>query len=352
MLKVSNLSVKLGGFDLSNLSFEVKQGEYFMLLGASGSGKSVVLECLAGLFPKQEGEVFLNDKDVSGEAIQKRSFGLVFQDYALFPHLSVFDNIAFPLKRNRYTKPAIAEKVKDLALDLEIAHLLHRNPRTLSGGEQQRVALARTLAMEPHVLLLDEPLAAIDVSLKAELRALLRKINKKGQTIIHVTHDYEEAISLAHRVAILHKGSIVQQGTPNEVFANPKSKFVAHFSGIRNFYPVQLEKDPLLETTKAWLTEKLSFQILTKHKVKKGFVLIGQKNIMVSDSCKGFDSINHFKGTVIDLSPARFGYDILVQGEVGIQVAVTENTVAHLNIHEGMELWVGFNPSSVRFLPG
>ncbi|MBI9069182.1 MAG: ABC transporter ATP-binding protein [Salinivirgaceae bacterium] len=351
MLKVENLHIKLGDFHLSDINFSVEKGEYFMLLGESGSGKSVLLESIAGLFKQNKGEIFLNGQNINKTNIQKRKIGLVFQDFALFPHYSVEENIAFPLKIRKYKSAIIKDIVDQLACEMNILPLLKRKPETLSGGEKQRVALARTLTLKPDILLLDEPLSSIDVSLKGELRSLLRRLNQKGQTIIHVTHDYEEAISLASKIAIIQDGKIVQTGTPKEVFTHPKNKFVAHFGGIKNFYEAKLEADPGKETTKACINEYISFQILTKHHEKKGHVLIGQKNILLSLVPQHISTINQYKGTIKEIIPARMGVDLIVETGVDFYVSVTSDSVKTFNYAEGQEVWVAFNPSAVKFIP-
>ncbi|RLD63190.1 MAG: ABC transporter ATP-binding protein, partial [Bacteroidetes bacterium] len=202
MLKVKNISKKLDDFNIKDISFSVNKGDYFIILGVSGAGKSVILEMIAGLMQPNSGTIYLNNKNITNEKIQKRKLGLVFQDYAVFPHLSVKENISYPLKNRGLEKKEIQNRLNQLAEEMSISHLLNRKPTTLSGGELQRVALARTLALNPECLLLDEPLSSLDIQLKNDLRGLLRKINKKGQTIIHVTHDYEEAIFLANKVAV------------------------------------------------------------------------------------------------------------------------------------------------------
>jgi molybdate/tungstate transport system ATP-binding protein len=352
MVKVENLHIEFDSFSLKDIYFHVKKGEYFMLLGASGAGKSVVLESIAGLIQIKKGNILLNDKNITSTAIQKRKIGLVFQDFALFPHLSVKENICYPLKIRKTAKPAIEEKLKALSCELNIDHLLDRKIETLSGGEKQRVALARTLTLEPEVLLLDEPLSSMDVGLKGELRRILRRLNKQGQTIIHVTHDYEEAISLASRIAIMHEGTLIQSGTPKEVFTHPKNKFVANFGGIKNFYEAKLEENTQKETIKAIITENISFTILTKLKAKTGSVLIGQKNIIISTDKHPTSSINQFKGIIQEIIPARLGYELLIDCGILFYVAITTDTFNELNYKEEQMVWVAFNPSAVKFIPG
>jgi ABC-type sugar transport system ATPase subunit len=243
MLKIKDISVRLGKFELNRINFEVSGGEYFVMLGLSGSGKTVLLHVIAGLIRANSGQIFLNGMEISRERIQRRKVGLVFQDSALFPHLNVFGNIAYPMRSMNYSKTEIKKKTGELATLTGVDHLLDRRTKNLSGGEAQRVALARALALEPECLLLDEPLSALDVQLRGELRSLLRQLNKRGQTIIHVTHDYEEAILLAARVGVIEGGTVVQQGLPAEVFQHPRSEFLARFAGIRNFFSGVLEKE-------------------------------------------------------------------------------------------------------------
>lgn len=351
MVKVENLHISYDSFAIKNISFEVAKGEYFMLLGESGAGKSVILESIAGLCSIAQGSIFLNNKIINNTAIQKRKVGLVFQDFALFPHLSVSENICFPLKVKKYKKAIIQEKLNSLACELNIDHLLDRKVETLSGGEKQRVALARTLTLDPDVLLLDEPLSAIDVSLKGELRRILRRLNKKGQTIIHVTHDYEEAISLAHKIGIIHNGELIQAGTPKEVFTHPKNRFVAHFGGIKNFFEAKIEEQEGSDTLIARPEENVTIEVLTKLRAKNGYILINQKNIILSKEAQEATNINQYKGTIQEIIPARFGFELVIESGIQFYVSVTAQNISDIDYSEGEEVWVAFNPSAVKFIP-
>ncbi|MDA3779865.1 MAG: ATP-binding cassette domain-containing protein, partial [Bacteroidales bacterium] len=257
MLEISRLNLHFKEFEITDINFSVGKGDYFILLGKSGAGKTLILEMIAGLLSPKSGKIFLNNKDITFEKIQSRKVGLVFQDYAIFPHLSVFENIAYPLKPKKISKKERAKLVINCANDLNINHLLKRSPKTLSGGELQRVALARTLILKPDLLLLDEPLSSLDIQLRKELRSLLRKLNKNGQTIIHVTHDYEDAVSLANKIAVMHDGTIVQHGTPKDIFQNPKSEFVAEFTGTKNFFKARIESQGKGNLKKAYINNKL-----------------------------------------------------------------------------------------------
>ncbi len=220
---------------LQNITFNVAEGETVCLLGASGSGKSTLLRMIAGLESPDTGFISFGGLDLASTPPHLRDFGLVFQDYALFPHLNVNDNVAFGLKMRRMGRDEIAERV---ANSLELVNLKgfgQRSVNDLSGGEQQRVALARALAIRPRLLMFDEPLGALDRTLREgllnELRTILQKTNVPA---IYVTHDQEEAFAIADRVLILHEGNIVREGTPADVWANPKSAYVAKFLGLGN----------------------------------------------------------------------------------------------------------------------
>lgn len=233
MLSLTHIALRLDEFSLHDISFHVGKGEYCMLLGESGAGKSLILEMIAGLVTPSSGEIFLQGEVITRKRIQERNIGLVFQDYAVFPHLSVRENIAYPLKGKSSPKDK-NNLIQRMTEKLRIDHLLHRRPLTLSGGELQRVALARTLVLEPAVLLLDEPLSSLDPKLKTNLRTLLKQLHQEGQTILHVTHDLQEALFLADKVVVIEQGTINREGTPKEIFHHPGSEFLDHFTNNLN----------------------------------------------------------------------------------------------------------------------
>ena len=199
MLSCKEVEYSVGRFRLRPFSLELEKGEYCALLGPSGSGKTVILELIAGLRRVHKGRIMIEGKDYPREPPQKRPVGILFQDYALFPHMNVYDNIAYALKISGMTKPDIFRTIQASVHELDIVHLLDRFPDTLSGGEKQRVALARTLMKHPSVLLLDEPLSALDAGLRDASAALLKKLSSDGLTVLHVTHDPKEVELLAHR---------------------------------------------------------------------------------------------------------------------------------------------------------
>lgn len=236
-LRLQGINKRLGNFHLKDLSLEIGPGEYFVLLGPTGAGKTLLLEIIAGIHPVDTGEIWLGGVNLTHLPPEKRRCGFVYQDYALFPHLTVRKNIAFGLKVNRVPAPEAEKRVEEMAALLGITHLLSRFPRTLSGGEQQRVALARALVVKPQVLLLDEPLAALDPRTKEALQRELQRLHRATGTLtVHVTHDFEEAFFLADRLGIIDHGELLQVGSPQEIFSRPSSARVAAFLGTENIY--------------------------------------------------------------------------------------------------------------------
>ncbi len=348
MLKLDKISKNFPGFSLNAVSFNVEKGDYFMLLGESGAGKSMLLEVIAGLVQPDKGSVFLEGRDITHEKIQQRRIGLVFQDHAIFPHLSVMENIGYSLHGDKLNHKQKQEKVLSTAALLGIAELLHRRPSTLSGGELQRVALARTLIQQPLVLLLDEPLASLDTLLKADLRSMLRKIHRQGQTILHVTHDYEEALSLGNKIAVIDKGKIIQEGTPEEVFRFPKFEFVAHFVGVKNFFKVRLIKEN--EASYGLVEDKIRIRIETDEPAGKGCLILRGEDIFLSKEMMQSSALNNFSGRVTEIIPASNGVEVILDIGIRIHALITRESINTLDITEGSVLWIHFKATAVRFI--
>jgi putative spermidine/putrescine transport system ATP-binding protein len=228
---------------LSGLTLEIPKGEFIALLGPSGCGKSTALNCLAGLIPLTAGSIHLDDRRIDTLPPEKRDFGMVFQNYALFPHLTIRQNIAFGLKIKKIEKKEIETRVNKALELVQLVEHSEKSPHELSGGQQQRVAIARAIVLEPEVVLMDEPLSNLDAKLRIEMRGEIKKLHKTlGLTTIYVTHDQEEALSLADRLVVMFKGKVQQIGNPEEVFSNPINSFVADFMGYRNILPMEVAR--------------------------------------------------------------------------------------------------------------
>jgi ABC-type sugar transport system ATPase subunit len=233
-LSIKNLAKTFGGKKvIDRVSFEVSEGEFCILLGPSGCGKSTVLRLIAGLEPQDDGEIYIGDREVSGLSPKERDIAMVFQSYALYPHLSVYDNIAFPLKISKMPKQEMEKKVQAAARLLDIGSLLKRKPKELSGGQRQRVAIGRAIVREPRLFLFDEPLSNLDAKLRSSMRVELAGLHKKlGITTIYVTHDQIEAMTLGQKIVVIEGGIIRQIGTPREIYDRPSNIFTASFIGM------------------------------------------------------------------------------------------------------------------------
>lgn len=228
---------------VDRMNLGIRRGEFFSVLGPSGCGKTTTLRLIAGFEQPDNGLVFINNQEVTHLPPFQRNVNTVFQNYALFPHLDVFDNIAFGLRRRRVAEPVIREKIDNILELVRLHDMEHRRINQLSGGQQQRVALARALVNEPEVLLLDEPLAALDQKLRRQMQFELKNLQKKtGVTFVLVTHDQEEALTMSDSVAVLNQGRVEQVGSPKDIYNHPSTRFVADFIGSANFLPVQVRQ--------------------------------------------------------------------------------------------------------------
>lgn len=345
MIEVKNISKKYKNFAIRDITFTANKGDYVVLLGESGAGKSQILEIIAGLIIPDSGEVWLNNKDITREKIQQRNVGMVFQDNTVFPHLTVKNNIAFPLKSRKTDTKLVKKRIDQLAEKTGIVHLLDRLPEKLSGGELQRVALARTLSIEPTCLLLDEPLASLDVLLRDGMRSLLREINNEGTTIIHVTHDFEEAMALADKVGIIHNGKIVQFGLPKDVLHIPKSKFVANFTGIKNFYNAVIKSNYIIR-----LENKVEFKHTLEREKGTGFVMFKSENVAISKTKPDSSISNNFKGIVIDMIPTARGMEVIIDIGIRVSALITQKSSEKYNLSKKSTVWVGIKAMSVHFI--
>ncbi|WP_031505562.1 ABC transporter ATP-binding protein [Borreliella garinii] len=247
ILEIRNLSHYYdnnGNKTLDNINLKIKKNEFITLLGPSGCGKTTLIKILGGFLSQKNGEIYFFSKEISKTSPNKREINTVFQNYALFPHMNVFDNISFGLRMKKTPKDIIKEKVKTSLSLIGMPKYAYRNINELSGGQKQRVAIARAMVMEPKLLLLDEPLSALDLKMRQEMQKELKKIQRQlGITFIYVTHDQEEALTMSDRIVVMNEGIILQVGTPEEIYNEPKTKFVADFIGESNIFDGTYKKE-------------------------------------------------------------------------------------------------------------
>jgi putative spermidine/putrescine transport system ATP-binding protein len=344
--RLSKLYGSLAAVD--GVDLEVPRGSFLTLLGPSGSGKTTILMSIAGFVEPTAGSIHLDEVDITALPPDKRNFGMVFQGYALFPHMTVADNIWFPLKVRGLSKAKAADKIAG-ALDLvQMGHLAERFPSQLSGGQQQRVALARALVFEPDLLLLDEPLSALDKKLRADLQWELKSLHHRlGTTFIYVTHDQEEALSMSDEIVILRDGKIEQQGQPGVLYERPATRFVADFLGKSNF---------LSGTVAA--TESGSFAYtIGDHTLKQngapdpaapgGAVLIALRPEKVTLTPTRPDAANAIRGRITAFNYYGAAYHFQVATEqLGDLVATAPAWTCAIDPSIGTEIWLGWEPDA------
>lgn len=347
MIRIRDLCVALGDFTLKNASLEVAEGEYMVIVGPTGAGKTVLLESIAGLYPIRQGRIWLRGKDATSLAPERRGVSIVYQDHALFPHLSVQENILFGLKM-RKAGPEEIEKALAMAVDLfGVSALLHRRPATLSGGEKQKVALARALCVHPDVLLLDEPLSALDPQTREAMQEELRRLHRTLRiTTLHVTHDFEEAITLGERIAVIGEGEVKQVGPPEEIFRRPNSEFVARFSMSRNIFPGVVV--PAEGGKRRFKAEQTLFAVVcgndgcNRAAVRPEDVLI---SLVASSHANG---CNAFWGEITRITDRGSTLYVAVGLPPEITALMTRNAFREMGLAVGMRVSVSFEASSVH----
>lgn len=346
MIVIKNLKVNLGDFLLQNINLDIEPGEYFIVLGPTGAGKTVLLESIAGLYPVLEGEVRIGDKEITDLSPEKREIGIVYQDQVLFPHLSVEKNIAFGLKMRKCPKNEAKAKIDAIVEVVGISHLLERRPATLSGGEKQKVALARALVTEPKVLLLDEPLSALDPETRERMQRELKQIHSRIElSIIHVTHDFEEAIALGHRVAVLNDGYIAQIGTPEEFLRRPSSEFVARFALTRNILSGRVmgveDGCTLIDIGGT----KLRATAEAKGEVR---LSLRPEDIFISKEPLQSTARNCFLGVITDITDRGSVMYVTVNLPPDFVCIITRQAFDELQLGKGAEVWITFKASAIH----
>jgi len=345
MVRVENISTHLGDFFLKDVSLDVADGEYLMILGPTGAGKTILLETIAGIYSPDKGKVYLNDRDITTLPPRKRNIGMVYQDYMLFPHLNVEQNIKYGMRSRKLSKQEISQKVDKLANLLGVAHLLQRHPGTLSGGEQQRITIARALIMEPEVLLLDEPLGALDSKTRIKLREELRRIHSfTHTTMIHVTHSFDEAFLLGSQMAIMNDGEIVQVGEPSEVFRKPNCKFVAEFLGVTNVF----RGESVIDNGIAYIN--INGLRVASATIRDGqvYTSVRPEDVLLSIKPTESSARNSFKGEIQDISDTGTIVRITVNVGVPFVAAITRRSFLDMGLNQGMEVFLTFKAVDVH----
>ena len=340
MIEIKDLSIQIGDFSLINLNASIHDKEYFVILGPSGAGKTVFMECLAGLHKMRSGSILLNTKDITSLSPEERGLGYVPQDFVLFPFLNVCENILFGLNQKKVSHSIKQKRLKDLGELLGISHLLERDPRTLSGGEKQRVALARALAPGPQILLLDEPLGSLDLQTSNYLRMELRRIHQEmGVTTLHITHNHMEAEEMADRIAVMVGGRIEQVGRPYEIFFSPATPAVSDFVGSLNILECTTCRQlvpGLMEVDCGGMRIILPHDEGTTQKIA-----ISPKDVYISDIIPPGPSVNRYKGQISALDFTGTTAKINVKVDKIIIRAEMPAELAHeMSLAIGKEIYV------------
>jgi molybdate transport system ATP-binding protein len=348
VLKIEGLRIELPEFSLRDIRLDIAEQDYFILVGPTGAGKTLLLETIAGLYPVKSGRILLANRDITSLEPEKRGVGIVYQDCALFPHLTVMENIAYGLRIKKTDKHNILSALKNISDTVGVKHLLDRKPATLSGGEKKKIALARALIVKPQLLLLDEPLSALDPENRELMREELKSLQDLlGITIIHVTHDFEEAISLGKHIAVLGNGEIKQVGTPEQIFREPNSEFVARFTLTQNIYTGVVENtDGYIKFT---MRDK-EFVVAKTTGEGHCFATIRPEEIIISKEPSQNGTINCFAGQVTRIADRGALISISVDIAPEITCIVTRRTFNETGLSTGQQVYVSFKPEAVHII--
>ncbi|WP_284139031.1 MULTISPECIES: ABC transporter ATP-binding protein [unclassified Virgibacillus] len=356
---LSEITKQFGSVEaVKKLELTIKEGEFFTFLGPSGCGKTTTLRMIAGFYYPTKGKVKFNEKDMTTVPPEKRNTGMVFQNYALFPHMTVFENVAFGLKVRKVSKAEIKKRVEEVLKKVRLDQYIERQVSQLSGGQQQRVALARALVIEPDILLLDEPLSNLDARLRDEMRAeILRLQREYGITTIYVTHDQVEALSMSDRIAVFNFGECQQVGTPTEIYNEPVNDFVAEFIGETNLLPIQFEQKT--ENQIIYHSEQLNGAVhvqnttgnIAKHEESDALLMsIRPEAIMVST--EELTGENVFSGTVelVQFTGAAVHTTVMVNNSIKIQTTGL-NQGPSTYLKAGTTVYVKLPADQIRVVP-
>ena len=349
MLRIESLSVTLGEFSFRDVSLEVRENEYLVVLGPSGAGKTVLLETIAGIHSPDAGRIFLGDREITDASPRSRSFGMVYQDYALFPHRTVEENIAFGLRQRKVPPDEQRALVAEISALLEVDHLAERYPGTLSGGEQQRVALARALVLRPKVLLLDEPLSALDGPTRERMRVELARVRRlTGTTVIQITHHLEDVFALADRVAIMHEGRIIQVGETADVFLHPADPFVAEFLGIGNIIRGRASAAGRLARIETGGGPSF---LAVSGVVGDVVATLHAEDVILSEAPFASSARNCLPGTVTEVVSCGSTVRVVLDAGFPLTALLTRESCRELELGPGSRVYATFKASAVHVIP-
>lgn len=347
MIALKTVSHDWGDFSLTDVTFSVAEGEYFVILGPTGAGKTLILETIAGFYVPREGHILLKGNDATHIPPEKRNIGFVYQDYALFPHMTVEENVAFGLKMHKTPKEMAEQRVRNIMEAMQIYHLKERFPPTLSGGEQQRTALARALVIDPDVLLLDEPLSALDPRTRENLRDELKRMHKtQGTTTLHVTHDQTDAFFLADRIAVIIDGKVVQVDVPHKVFNEPASVDIANFVGVENVIQGRVTANN--EGVALVDVEGYQIRVLSHLTAGDVNVFVRPENIILSKGRFRSSARNVIKGKIVDVT--QFGRLFRIRLDNGLKAIVTKQSVDELGLTAGTTVYASFKATATHII--
>jgi molybdate/tungstate transport system ATP-binding protein len=343
MIELDDLTVKLPGFAVQNVSLRVAPGEFFALLGPTGSGKTVILESIAGLVHVTGGRIRLAARDITRYPPERRRIGIVYQDYALFPHLTVMENICYGLRYFDLDMQQARQRIDHLVDMLGLQAIVHRRPLHLSGGEKQRACLARALSINPSVLLLDEPLSALDPNFREDIRRVLKQLHGElGITFMMVTHDFSEALYLADRVGVIRNGRMEQVGSTEDVFLRPANPFVAEFVGMKNLFAAEVSD------------RKVAFGGLNcpmpgPVSCDQGILALRPEDIVLQHEDSFDGEYVRFSGVIEQIVPAGLWHEISVRcRDACFKTVMDRKTLMAQRYNEGDAVFLGFRTESVR----
>lgn len=351
MIVFKNIHYTIGEFSIKDASLQINDGEFFSIVGSSGSGKSIFLDLIAGFRKCSSGEIIHNGENISQKSIQKRPFRIVFQNLSLFPHLSVQKNIEYGLKSQEIDKEKRNQLIAEWSKKCSVEKLLNRQVESLSGGEKQRVAIARSVVTKPDILLLDEPLSSLDVNLQDEFIQLFSELNKTGLTIIHVTHDFEVAAKLSDRIALIDNGKIIQIGSPMDFYNSPKHPFVAKFAGHKNIFKAELKYNSETQLTEAKIINSNLRVSLAEKYLGQAYIFIPEESIILSNENIVSSAQNRLNGKISELICIGNRTELKIDVGIILKVIVSNEAVKTNNFQLNSNVYIQFKASSVGMIP-